>query len=76
MLDFRKHCAGPGVYFSHLLLAEGEGSKGSVAQPSIYKAWRESSSWSERSKTLLGPGSEDKRGRGAPFWGRDPCDGL
>jgi hypothetical protein len=32
-----------------------------------YMARRESGSWSEHSKTLLGPGSGDKRGHGAPF---------
>jgi len=48
---------------------------GPVAQLPLCRAGRESDSWSERSKTLLAPGSEDKRGRGHPK-GRGPCDGL
>jgi hypothetical protein len=51
------------AYSSQILSA----ANGSVTQPSPWRAWRESSSWSEHSKTLLAPCSGDKRGHGAPF---------
>ena len=41
-------------------------NRGPVAQLTTYSSRRGSGSWSERSKTLLAPGSGDKRGRGYP----------